>query len=512
MGIKKNTRIVKKFLELMGWKGDYSKELSTFCGDWRMDGLIGVVHLFVHVHDEIVTCDLLLPLRVPPGREAAMAELVCRINCALTFGVFEFNVKERSLTCRYTMSSDELEANQMVKVHQLVHLPLSAVDRYGAALVKVILGARTPEEAMAETEKEYQAMLPEPPFPGELDCVPPGSEETETSPVETSQVETAEESPKSSGETPSTEKLAASATAIETKKGDDEEDGKGDDSTSLLDDEDIDGIMFPPLDDEDAPRPEPKFTVPVPVRDYSLEGLSIRGDIPLAKVVGAVRNFYRMQDEGSSALPDRPRMNLLLWGPPGTGKSEFVAYLGQQLGSKVSVKMASDILSRFVGTGERAIRRMFKDAEKAHAILFLDEIDGVMQDRSGAKANWEVTQVNELLDCMEKFSGVMIGATNFMDNLDAAVMRRFTYKLEFGYLDGAGKRLFFDRAFKTPLSAAEARRLDAIQNLTPGDFKTVSQKLFYIGDDVGNGERLAALEQEVALKRDTNHVCRGFAA
>ena len=35
---------------------------------------------------------------------------------------------------------------------------------------------------------------------------------------------------------------------------------------------------------------------------------------------------------------------------------------------------------------------------------------------------------------MENFNGVMVGATNFMDNLDAAIMRRFTFKLQFDYL------------------------------------------------------------------------------
>ncbi len=53
---------------------------------------------------------------------------------------------------------------------------------------------------------------------------------------------------------------------------------------------------------------------------------------------------------------------------------------------------------------------------------------------------WEVTQVNELLYQMENFKGVMVGATNFMSNLDAAIMRRFTFKLQFDYLEDEGKR------------------------------------------------------------------------
>ena len=116
-------------------------------------------------------------------------------------------------------------------------------------------------------------------------------------------------------------------------------------------------------DDETTPA-----EIPVPVRDYSLDGLSIKGDIPLAKVVAAVKNFRKMQAEAEASLPDRPRMNLLLWGPPGTGKTEFVNYLGQQLGCKVVVKMASDLLDHWVGKTEKAIRAAFEEAEEDYYV------------------------------------------------------------------------------------------------------------------------------------------------
>ena len=194
-------------------------------------------------------------------------------------------------------------------------------------------------------------------------------------------------------------------------------------------------------------------------------------------------------------------MNLLLWGPPGTGKTEFVKHLGKTLNAKVSVRMGSDLLSCWVGMTEKNIKTAFEEAEADNAILFLDEIDGIVQDRSGAQRSWEVTQVNELLHQMENFRGVMVGATNFMDNLDAAIMRRFTFKLQFDYLEGDGKRLFFERMFKTRLSEAEATRLAEITNLAPGDFRTVRQSLYYLGGTVTNAMRLSELEKESSLKK-----------
>jgi len=238
-----------------------------------------------------------------------------------------------------------------------------------------------------------------------------------------------------------------------------------------------------------------------PANDYSLEGLNVKGDIGLDRIVEAVRNFRKEAECGrGSRQADRPRMNLLLWGPPGTGKSEYVKYLGDVLQAKVVVKMGSDLLDKYVGGTEARIATAFAEAEAEKAILFLDEIDGLLQSRSKADHSWEVTQVNELLHQMENFNGVMIGATNFFENLDPAVLRRFTFKIEFGYLDEAGKRLFFERMFGTQLSAEDAARLESVPRLAPGDFRTVRQSLYYLGDAVNNAMRLGELEKESGVK------------
>ncbi|MBR4221282.1 MAG: ATP-binding protein [Victivallales bacterium] len=239
-----------------------------------------------------------------------------------------------------------------------------------------------------------------------------------------------------------------------------------------------------------------------PVKDYSLDGLNLQGEVKLDRIVEAVRSFQR-QAIGKTVDPDRPRMNLLLSGPPGTGKTEFVKYLGSVLKTKINVKMGSDLLSMWLGGTEENIKSAFAEAEAEHAILFLDEIDGLVQSRTNAVRSWEVTQVNELLYWMENFNGVMIGATNFLQNLDQAIMRRFTFKLQFDYLDETGKRTFFEKCFKTTLTDGERRRLAMIPSLAPGDFRTVRQSLFYYGGDVTNAMRLEGLERESAAKNSS---------
>jgi hypothetical protein len=207
------------------------------------------------------------------------------------------------------------------------------------------------------------------------------------------------------------------------------------------------------------------------------------------------------------ALRSRPKGTLCLYGPPGTGKTQFVEYLAQELGQRLLVKSASDLLSKWVGDNEKNIALMFQEAEQQEAILFLDEGDSFLRDRSLASHSWEVTQVNELLQRMERFPGIFIVATNLFRGLDAAALRRFTFKLEFCALTAAQRwQMFLTEAALVENTLDEAtatlweEQLCLMPQLTPGDFATVKRQALLLGEHLSPEAWLEQLQLECNVK------------
>jgi len=125
----------------------------------------------------------------------------------------------------------------------------------------------------------------------------------------------------------------------------------------------------------------------------------------------------------------KPPRGILLYGPPGTGKTLLAkAVANESEANYISIK-GPEILSKWVGESEKAVREIFKKAKQASpSIVFLDEIDAITP-RRGMGSDSHVTErlVNQLLtsiDGLESMEGVVVlAATNRPDIVDSALLR-----------------------------------------------------------------------------------------
>jgi AAA+ superfamily predicted ATPase len=166
-------------------------------------------------------------------------------------------------------------------------------------------------------------------------------------------------------------------------------------------------------------------------------------------------------------------VSLLLTGPPGTGKTALAAHFARRFDRPLLVKRASDLLSKWVGGTEANIADAFAEAREDGALLFFDEADSLIQDRSRARQGWEVTQVNELLSWMDAHPLPFIAATNHPDRLDPAALRRFVFKLDLHPLSRERAATAFSRFF----GCSAPPGLERIAGLAPGDFAVVARQL-----------------------------------
>ena len=207
---------------------------------------------------------------------------------------------------------------------------------------------------------------------------------------------------------------------------------------------------------------------------------------------------------------------ILFYGPPGTGKTALAKHLAHLLGRELSMRRASDLLDPYVGGTEQNIASAFANAQQDGDILVIDEADSFLNNRDNVRQGWEKTQINEFLTALESFSGICICTTNRRDGMDPAAMRRFSFKIPFGYAGPIQLNALYASLLAplvgTPLPAELKVKLDAQKKLTPGDFHAVRMQ-FWLNEQgsVSHETLLTALLHEQAIKLDTVAQRIGFA-
>jgi SpoVK/Ycf46/Vps4 family AAA+-type ATPase len=204
------------------------------------------------------------------------------------------------------------------------------------------------------------------------------------------------------------------------------------------------------------------------------------------------------------ALKARGHGTLCFYGAPGTGKTALAEYIAKALDKPLLIKQASDLMSKFVGETEQNMAAMFREAENEKAVLLLDEADSFLQDRRGAQRTYEVTEVNEMLQGMERYNGIFVCTTNLLDRIDQAALRRFTFKIRFNPLTREQReRMLVTEALggDAALLTDDIRlRIAKLEQLCPGDFAAVKRQTEILGEAFSLEEFIAQLEAEHGIK------------
>lgn len=156
--------------------------------------------------------------------------------------------------------------------------------------------------------------------------------------------------------------------------------------------------------------------------------LTPRQEDSINEFISVVKSHSQFQTEELDSS-----LCLLLYGPPGCGKTHLAYWIAAELGLPLLLARLDGVISSYLGSTAKNIRAIFEYASAAPCVLFLDEFDALAKLRDDSQEMGELKRVvNSFLQNIDSLGhdSVVIAATNHPQLLDPAVWRRFSYRLE----------------------------------------------------------------------------------
>lgn len=196
---------------------------------------------------------------------------------------------------------------------------------------------------------------------------------------------------------------------------------------------------------------------------------------------------------------------VLMYGLPGTGKTESVLQIAKSTGRNIMRVDISATKSMWFGESEKTIKKVFTDykyiCEKSTLtpILLFNEADAIFSKRkdvnSGNINQTENTIQNIILEEMEKLDGILIATTNLADNLDAAFERRFLFKIKFE---------------KPTLKTKQNIWKDKIPFLADVEAEKLAKEFDFSGGEIDNIVRKAMMREVIVGEQPTPNILYEF--
>lgn len=186
------------------------------------------------------------------------------------------------------------------------------------------------------------------------------------------------------------------------------------------------------LDDAPVEVRARKYQSQKPV--YGFDHLVVSNQVleNLMAAIELIQHEAKIFDEwGLRKIEPYPRSALNFFGEPGTGKTLAAHALASYLNRPIMVASYAQIESKFHGDGPKNVEAIFFSAERDNAVLFIDEADSLLSKRLKEVSQGSEQAINsmrsQLLICLERFKGIVIFATNLVENYDKGFETRIRH-------------------------------------------------------------------------------------
>jgi len=215
----------------------------------------------------------------------------------------------------------------------------------------------------------------------------------------------------------------------------------------------------------------------------------------LRTTISLVRLEPLVFDEwGLREIEPFPRSALNFHGGPGTGKTLAAHAVAAELGKKIMVASYAQIESKYHGDGPKNVEAIFHAARQQDAVLFMDEADSLLSKRLTNVTQGSEQAINsmrsQILICLERHKGVVIFATNLVENYDRAFETRVRH-IHFPQPDHAARTAIWQKHLP--------KRLPLHEDVTPHRLAELADE--FCGRDIKNAVVNASLS--VARRGET---------
>ncbi|KKX52454.1 AAA family ATPase [Brevibacillus borstelensis] len=217
------------------------------------------------------------------------------------------------------------------------------------------------------------------------------------------------------------------------------------------------------------------------------EPIAIEPKVVLSDEVSKlIERFIRERGMAEKLLASgvKPPTSLLLYGPPGVGKTFLTSLLSYKLNLPlITLDLASSISSYLGKTGQN-LKKVIDYARSTPSILFLDEFDAVAKRRDDPSDLGELKRiVNVLLKELEEWPShsIVVAATNHADMLDKAIWRRFDRAIEINLPNLTAREFLWAHYLNSYLSTIDEGFIQVLAKVTEGcsaaDISQLSERI-----------------------------------